>query len=869
MFEEITYTENILNGKNYVLSIAIDKYQNKEVEKDLKNTVFDSENILTALEKYKIETPQRRYNNDATYDNVLRTIDDLKNQITEEDNLIVIWGGHGKERDNDGYLIFNDSTTSESTWLSYRDLIRKLEKVNAKHLILLINSCYSGKILEESRGGYFSTDTVVEDMKFASRWCLVSGRNEVSDGREGEGSPFANAIKDFLINNEEEAVPVRNITDYVKSYIEKHNNSQRPFDGVFDNQRHQNGIFYFQLKEDWNEVWEQLREKPSIEGYSMFLTKFPNNPKQIDAEEALKRLLEYQKQLITYLEKASKNLERIVDTNNINNNFYSLLKEHHETYIDILDELTIKDRVQNKWEEIKNKKELSIWTEFIVKYETNTSAHLVKQYLGRAKKQYDKLKKEKEALEYWKEIKQSAKNQNPSRILALYRSFVYQYPHSEYAQLARNEIFILEFYDRAEKKYDTENNIDLLADFLQKYPNHKFSERAKRRINKFYQEQSKEEDLLRLKELKLKKSIGKLKDFTEEENLNKEVREKAIDFLSQLKQEINQRLEEAKNTGNLSLLHKIFTTYHDYEKVEEAKEEFEERLRKIYMKAVNDVYVEKTTEALDFYISEYSSYEKYEAAKIPKAKQQLLSFQIEINEFNDLKVQETRSEDDFIEYLSKYTNAIFKEEAKQEIEKLKRNIEEEILRKRCFEEQKLEYLREYVVKFKRYEHFEEIQELYQEKKAENDAKSLIKKITQLFKEDNRLEALASIEIFQADFPKHEDSQSILRIQEKIHLHNREDKDFEEIKNIENIEKRKDLCVSFIGKKEYIRKRKEVDDILKNLYLESSISYSKPVIANASTISKEENMIKESIFSIKDWVIILLLTTLIIITLFKN
>lgn len=834
MFEESLFSDTISNGKNHVLSIAIDEYQNQDVAKNLKNSVFDSRNILEALQKYKIEKPIELYNNDATYDDFTKTIDNLKDKITEDDNLIVVWGGHGEVKDDDGYLIFNDSTHSDSTWLSYRDLIRRLEKISVKHLILLINSCYSAKIFEETRSGSIVSNSFIEDMKAPSRWGLVSGRNKVSDGIQGEGSPFANAIKDFLNRNEDLTVSVRNITDYVKYHIEEQGKTQNPIDGVFDNQRHENGVFYFQLKEDENVVWEKTIAKPSIESYSIFIAKFPNSQKITEAEVELKNLQKHQQELINYLKYTTSSLDKLTKNLNERNELFKSLKEDYLKYQNLLNELTIKDKIEKYWENIKYTKNILELTDFVAEYEDNSHAYLVQDYIDRAKKFRDRLKEEKKAKEYWEEINIKLKNQQDiSKILGLYHLYIYEHPHSEWSKEARKQVEIIKLYKKALERYEQSEDATLLYQFQNKYRNHKFSERAKRQTDKFEKKQSKQKDAELLDELKIEKSIQNLKNFINNENNNDEIREDAIKFLETWNQEINLKLEKAKDNSDIKLLYEIFTIYKDDERVEKAKAEFEEKIITFYEKSIQDVFTEKSTEPLVHYITECSIYEEYEITKIEEAQKYLESFNIEIEMFNELKSKDGVVENDFKEYLNTYPNPIFKEEVNEEIKKLKHSQDEEMLRELCFEKQRIEDLEDYVIKFREYENFVEINNLYQKKKAEFEANDLIEKITELFNKDDREKALAMIKTFDANFSEHEKIQTIQEFKTTLNLWNQEDRDFEAIKKEVDKEEQKILRYQFLSNRNYTRRKEEVEEILNP----KSIVSSKPIIGEQKNIIK--------------------------------
>ncbi|MEO1256908.1 MAG: hypothetical protein AAFY41_18765, partial [Bacteroidota bacterium] len=84
------------DGKYYGLFIAIDQYKSDSWDPLYKAT-DDAEAIRTVLEQqYKFETSVSLYNQTATREQILKTIDLVGKQISKDDYLVIFYSGHSQ-----------------------------------------------------------------------------------------------------------------------------------------------------------------------------------------------------------------------------------------------------------------------------------------------------------------------------------------------------------------------------------------------------------------------------------------------------------------------------------------------------------------------------------------------------------------------------------------------------------------------------------------------------------------------------------------------------------------------------------------------------------------------------------------------------
>jgi len=181
-------------GHNYLLVIGIDKY---DYSPQLNNAVRDAQTFQQVLlDKYqfKSEHTYEFYDKDATRKNILEVLGELENKITKNDNLILNFSGHGmvNAKKTKGFWVPVDAQ-SQVDYIPNSRIKDHLDEIQAQHIYLIIDSCFSGSIVARS-------DEFTQRIEaLPSRRVLTSGRNEVvSDGKIGSHSPFASCLIEYL-----------------------------------------------------------------------------------------------------------------------------------------------------------------------------------------------------------------------------------------------------------------------------------------------------------------------------------------------------------------------------------------------------------------------------------------------------------------------------------------------------------------------------------------------------------------------------------------------------------------------------------------------------------------------------------------------
>lgn len=244
--EELLVEES--EGKTYLLTIGIDNYTTypqlynavmdvKAVEKLLTDKYSFSENEVTTI-----------YNERATQQQIIDAFTDLIKKLQWNDKVLIYFSGHGifNNELNEGYWLPIDAKEGEvSTFISNSTLLKFVEEMKAKHILVIADACFSGSLFNESQRGKFEDEVG----RYRSRWAVTSGRLEpVADGVMGQHSPFCNAILTFLGENELEKVAVSDLVQYVKKNVPETAN-QIPRGNPLKNAGDEGGEFIFILKE--------------------------------------------------------------------------------------------------------------------------------------------------------------------------------------------------------------------------------------------------------------------------------------------------------------------------------------------------------------------------------------------------------------------------------------------------------------------------------------------------------------------------------------------------------------------------------------------------------------------------------------------
>ncbi len=186
----------------YGLIIGIDQYDDDEIP-DLDNPVRDARKLYETLSrKYNFQEDNITFIENATRAQIIQSLDSLAVVITEEDNLLIFYAGHGywMENSNNGFWLPSDADPILKTnWFRNSTLVDYLKEIDSKHTLLITDACFAGSIFA-MRSAFGNREKAYEKLyELPSRKAMTSGRLELVPDR----SSFTRFLIERLEENTE------------------------------------------------------------------------------------------------------------------------------------------------------------------------------------------------------------------------------------------------------------------------------------------------------------------------------------------------------------------------------------------------------------------------------------------------------------------------------------------------------------------------------------------------------------------------------------------------------------------------------------------------------------------------------------------
>jgi hypothetical protein len=275
------------NGKNFFLGIGINNYAHFSKLFNARKDIEDVYKVLSASYHFESAYAEILTDEEATRNNILKKFKELRTKVKSDDRLLIYYSGHGYTEDELGYWIPVGAQKGEiGDYISNSEVRELIKAIDAKHILLISDSCFSASLLvrDASRdsGGAFD-----DWERNHSRWVFISGKGVVSDGKQGENSPFAQAIIKRLEEVREEAVNVVRLADDVIENVRFNYEQQAELSPLFG-AGHQGGQFIFHKAETESSAWQYAVNQDNTLIYYNFLEKYPNSKYQAEALEKMR-----------------------------------------------------------------------------------------------------------------------------------------------------------------------------------------------------------------------------------------------------------------------------------------------------------------------------------------------------------------------------------------------------------------------------------------------------------------------------------------------------------------------------------------------------------------------------------------------------
>lgn len=236
------------NRKYYALIIGINDYQDQNIQ-DLDNPVSDAKNLAGALiNHYSFEKENVSVLQNPSREAIIKSLDALTGKVTEKDNLLIFYAGHGiwNAQLNQGYWLPSDaSMDSKSYWLSNSTLRDYVGGIRSKHTLLISDACFSGGILKE-RAVFENSRAILEVYKLPSRKAMTSGTLKTVPDK----SVFIQYLVKNLVNNQAPLISADQLfRNFKTAVINNSPNGQVPQYGPISQAGDEGGDFIFLRRE--------------------------------------------------------------------------------------------------------------------------------------------------------------------------------------------------------------------------------------------------------------------------------------------------------------------------------------------------------------------------------------------------------------------------------------------------------------------------------------------------------------------------------------------------------------------------------------------------------------------------------------------
>ncbi len=234
------------------LLIGINTYAKAKPLKTAVQDVTDLAALLKASYGFQDQDVRLLLNEEATKQGLISALEKIYLEAKEPDSVLIYYAGHGAEgRGQSGYWLPQDADGIQASYLSNSDLIGYVERIKARHVLVISDACFSGSIFDGTQTESGQVKHNFRELYDApSRWVVTSGNRTTVDDRgpAEKHSPFAHYLLTRLTENQEPYLtPQVLVWDLVRKVARDSSVAQLPKSGTLPESGHQGGSFLF-----WN-----------------------------------------------------------------------------------------------------------------------------------------------------------------------------------------------------------------------------------------------------------------------------------------------------------------------------------------------------------------------------------------------------------------------------------------------------------------------------------------------------------------------------------------------------------------------------------------------------------------------------------------
>jgi len=173
---------NIGFGKYYALIIGVSDYGNNDLQDLAGHPTKDATDLANILKtKYNFRQEHvMLLNNSPTANQIKRGFANLRKKVTEKDNVLIFYAGHGdydQDSETGNWLPSDANPEFFENVITNAELKVYIKQIKSKHTLLIADACFSGSILKKTRAGNLNTapKSIKKNYELMSRKAMTSG----------------------------------------------------------------------------------------------------------------------------------------------------------------------------------------------------------------------------------------------------------------------------------------------------------------------------------------------------------------------------------------------------------------------------------------------------------------------------------------------------------------------------------------------------------------------------------------------------------------------------------------------------------------------------------------------------------------------
>lgn len=211
--------EPVTIGKYHAILIAEKDYADSTIP-DLRTPIRDAGLLRKILiNQYTFDSTNVDTLYNRSREEILETIIAKCKALTDKDNLLIFYAGHGDTTQDkignvDGYLVPSSARKGKTSYYITSEEIKKaLLKSNAKHVLVVLDACYSGAFTRDVSPTV--PGDIMKQYKLDSRKVMSSGNIEVVP----DDSQFILFFTQFLQKNTEKYLSAKDLWEFVSKEV--------------------------------------------------------------------------------------------------------------------------------------------------------------------------------------------------------------------------------------------------------------------------------------------------------------------------------------------------------------------------------------------------------------------------------------------------------------------------------------------------------------------------------------------------------------------------------------------------------------------------------------------------------------------------